>query len=245
MANEATQEAAAYERLSELVLTSSHVEGFLQELAKVAAADLSSPGSEIFCGITLIRHKKAATVASSDERARAMDEVQYRVKDGPCLSALREGVTVHVPDLANDGRWPEYAVAVANEKINAVMAVPFLAKGSSKAALNLYSEVTYGFTGESIRRAEEFARHASTSLHLALRIAQLTDAQSNLTAAMESRTVIDLAAGAVMAENRCSQDAAMNILKSASSTRNVKLRDVAAAVLASISNEKVRTHFDA
>jgi hypothetical protein len=134
---------------------------------------------------------------------------------------------------------------VAEEKINAVLAVPFLAEGSSKAALNLYSEVTHGFTGDSIHRAEELALHASTSLRLALRIAHLTDAQSNLTAAMESRTVIDLAAGVIMAENRCSQDAAMTILKNASSSRNMKLRDVAATVLASISKETVRTHFDA
>ncbi|GAB5077367.1 GAF and ANTAR domain-containing protein [Arthrobacter sp. AD-310] len=244
MAEEKTQ-AAVRDRLADLVLTSPDVEDFLRRLAEFAAADMSAPSSEVFCGITLVRHKKAATVASSDERARAMDEVQYRVKDGPCLAALREAVTVHVPDLANDGRWPEYAAAVASEKINAVLAVPFLAEGSSKAALNLYSEVTYGFTGESIRRAEEFALHASTSLHLALRIAQLADARADLAAAMESRTVIDLAAGVIMAENRCSQHAAMTILKNASSSRNIKLRDVAAAVLASVSNEAVNFHFDA
>jgi GAF domain-containing protein len=244
MASDATR-VTAYDRLSGLVLTSIQVEDFLHELAVFCAQDLSSPTSEVFCGITLVRQKKATTVASSDDRARAMDEVQYKVQDGPCLSALREDVTVHVPDLADDGRWPEYAAAVAEEKINAVLAVPFLAEGSSKAALNLYSETAHGFTDESIRRAEELALHASTSLRLALRIAHLTDAQSNLTAAMESRTIIDLAAGVIMAENRCSQDAAMTILKNASSSRNMKLRDVAATVLASISKEAVRTHFDA
>lgn len=244
MAEETTQEAMR-DRLNDLVLTSSQVEEFLRELAVFCAGDLSGPSSEIFCGITLIRHKKAATVASSDDRARAMDEVQYRVKDGPCLTALREGVTVHVPDLATDARWPEYSAAVAAEKINAVLAVPFLSEGSARAALNLYSEVTHGFTGESIRRAEEFALHASTSLRLALRIAQLTDAQANLTAAMESRTAIDLAAGVIMAENRCSQREAMAILKTASSSRNMKLRDVAATVLGSVTNEAVKTYFDA
>jgi AmiR/NasT family two-component response regulator len=46
-------------------------------------------------------------------------------------------------------------------------------------------------------------------------------------------------------ENRCSQKEAMRILKIASSTRNVKLRDIAAAVVASLSPDpQVRTHFD-
>lgn len=63
---------------------------------------------------------------------------------------------------------------------------------------------------------------------------------------MKSRTTIDLAAGVIMAQNRCSQATAMGILKNASSARNVKLRDVAATVIASVSSDAtVITHFDA
>ena len=62
---------------------------------------------------------------------------------------------------------------------------------------------------------------------------------------MESRTTIDIAVGAIMAQNRCSQESALKILKIASSTRNIKLRDVAAAVVASVSEDpKILTHFD-
>lgn len=47
------------------------------------------------------------------------------------------------------------------------------------------------------------------------------------------------------AQNGCSQDAVMRILKSASSLRNIKLRDVAASVVASTSGYTVlSTHFD-
>ena len=63
---------------------------------------------------------------------------------------------------------------------------------------------------------------------------------------MESRTTIDLATGAIMAQNRCNQESAIRILRIASNTRNVKLRDIAASVVASISHDPgVRTHFDA
>lgn len=49
-----------------------------------------------------------------------------------------------------------------------------------------------------------------------------------------------------MGQNRCSQETAMAILKRASSTRNIKLRDVAATVVASVTdNPTVTMHFDA
>jgi AmiR/NasT family two-component response regulator len=49
-----------------------------------------------------------------------------------------------------------------------------------------------------------------------------------------------------MAQNRCSQETAIKILKNASNTRNVKLLDIAASVVASLSQDpRVRTHFDA
>jgi len=73
----------------------------------------------------------------------------------------------------------------------------------------------------------------------------LADDRRNLLAAMESRTVIDMAVGAIMAQNRCSQDAALKILRIASSSRNVKLRDVAAHVVTSVGKDpNVLTHFD-
>lgn len=95
------------------------------------------------------------------------------------------------------------------------------------------------------RGLDDYAYHASKALRLAVRISQLAEAKSNLAAALESRTTIDLATGAIMAQNRCSQETAVRILKIASSTRNAKLRDVAASVIASVADDpQVRTHFE-
>jgi GAF domain-containing protein len=231
--------------LQDVVLNSSGVEEFLDELASVSASSLSAPGHEVFCGVTLIRHKKASTAASSSARARVMDELQYRYGDGPCLTAIREGATVHVPDLRDEYRWPDYMAAVSRHGVRSILAVSFALEGDAGAGLNLYSLQPHGFSGADIERAETYARQASTSLRLALRIAQLTDAKNNLAAAMQSRTTIDLAVGVIMAQNRCSQETAFKILRNASSTRNLKLRDIAAKVLNSVSeSSKVSTHFD-
>ncbi|MFC9770310.1 MULTISPECIES: GAF and ANTAR domain-containing protein [unclassified Pseudarthrobacter] len=245
MANDRTDEPVA-KRLGELVLTSSHVEEFLHDLAVEAAAELSSTGQQVSCSVTVVRRKKAATAASSDGRARAMDEVQYTFNDGPCLSAIRLATTIHVPDLHHESRWPEYLAAVNEGTLKSILAVPIPVDNDARAALNLYSDGKDAFPAHSVALAERFAREASQSLRLALRIAHLTDARDDLAAAMASRTTIDLAAGAIMGQNRCNQETAMAILKTASSTRNVKLRDVAARVIASVSaDDTVSTHFDA
>jgi AmiR/NasT family two-component response regulator len=62
---------------------------------------------------------------------------------------------------------------------------------------------------------------------------------------MESRAVIDMAVGVVMAQNRCAPEDAFELLRSASNSRNTKLREVAASVVASISGRaEVKAHFE-
>jgi AmiR/NasT family two-component response regulator len=46
-----------------------------------------------------------------------------------------------------------------------------------------------------------------------------------------------------MAQNSCSQETAVEILRSVSNTRNIKIRNVAASVVAAVT-DRVRTHFE-
>ena len=232
------------QQLHELVLSSSDVEDFLWELARVSARSLSEPGDEILCGITLLREKKAATVASSSPAAQAMDEIQYTFGDGPCMTASREQVTVHVEDLELDGRWPEYAAAVRGHGFRSILALPFLLEGETQAALNLYSHRPGRFDHRATELARDFVHQTSMALRLAVRFAHSSDTAANLKATLETRTVIDVAVGIIMAQNRCSQDEAFELLKSASSARNIKLHAVAAGVVDSLGQGPTRTHFD-
>lgn len=93
--------------------------------------------------------------------------------------------------------------------------------------------------------AGQLAAAGAQALRLALRIASLSDAKDNLAAVLESRTTIDTAVGIIMAQNRCTRDHAFQILASASSHRNVKLREVASGIVANISGERnMRAAFD-
>ncbi|MHA7174827.1 ANTAR domain-containing protein [Arthrobacter monumenti] len=232
------------EYLYDAVLDSADVGEFLNELCLHAVQSLSDD-EDLLCGITLLRQKKAATVASSSERAQAMDEVQYKFKDGPCLTASREQHFVQIPDLRTEQRWPDYIAAITGRGVHSVLAVPFDLSGDAKAALNLYSSTAGKFTDEAVEKASDYAGEAARSLRLAVRIARHSEAVTDLKAAMESRTVIDIAIGVIMTQSRCSQAEAFEILKKASSHRNVKLRELATTIVSGAgAGAQPETHFD-
>jgi GAF domain-containing protein len=227
-----------------LVLESRDIRGFLTELAVRAASRLSGPGNTVHSGVTVLRHRRPEAVAASDAAAKALDELQNGFGDGPCLTALRNRAALLVPDLSAEKRWGPYIRTALERGVYSILAVPLDLAGEADAVLNLYSGRSNGFSANDISTAEAFARQAASSLRLILRITQLTEAREDLSAAMQSRTIIDMAIGAIMAQNRCTRDTAFSVLTKASSSRNVKLRDVAASVIASISGEeKIPTHF--
>jgi hypothetical protein len=234
------------EQIQNLILDSADFEEFLHELARFSAHQVAGSGDDALCGITLLRDRKAATIGWSSDSAREVDEIQYSLSQGPCLTAAQEEREIYVPDLFEEERWgADYAQAVASHGLRSVLSVPFHLQGEAKAALNLYSDVPHKFDGDCASRIRGYTREISQALRLAVRFSLHTDSATNLRATLESRTVIDLAIGIVMAQNRCSQEAAVRILSDASSNGNVKLRDIAAALVQSVGGgAETRTHFE-
>ena len=243
-AGEVVGEVSLTGMLQDMVLESIDVEDFLTNLAKLAAEKFSSRGTEVLGAVTLLRPRSKATVASSSDHARKMDEVQYAFDDGPCLRAAREEKTYAVTDFRTEPRFGEYSHAISGHGLLSGLGIPIPLDAGANAGLNLYAPTADYFTAQDIAEAEALAREASKSLRMAVRIATLTDTSEHLKTAMSSRTIIDVAAGIIMSQNRCSHDTAMTILKAASSGRNLKLNAVAAKVVESLGQGTPRTHFD-
>jgi len=69
------------------------------------------------------------------------------------------------------------------------------------------------------------------------RMAAVMAVNAQLSSSIESRALIDQAIGVIMAVRRCTQDEALAILRKASQNQNVKLRDIAATIVAGVSGE--------
>lgn len=244
--SEVRSEAAVASQLQNLVVDSQDVNDFLSELCDYAAREISgSMELPVVCAVTLSRRRRTTTAAWSDPQARLMDEIQQNFGDGPCLHAMHTGTTVLVPDTRKDTRWPEYSEAIAEMGQLSVLAVPLTLDEDAKAALNIFAPIENAFDSDALESAERFAANAQSALRLAVRVATGQQLAADLRAAMESRTAIDLAAGIIMGQNRCSQEEALAILVKASSGRNQKLRVVAEQIVAAISSEGPPvTHFD-
>lgn len=226
------------------LLVSPDLRTFLTRLSVLAARELSGVG-EVSCSVTVGRRGRRATVGSSDKLAEAMDELQYASGEGPCQESVTTGRTVYVPDLRATARYPRYRKAVAGAPLRSVFAapIPLPATAAADAALNSYSTEPDGFSDDLRAVAEELAGLASRSMHLAVRLAREQDRADDLTAALASRTTINLATGVIMAQSNCSSEQAVLLLKSASMNRNQKLRDVAAGVLARYGETDPATFF--
>ncbi|MEV1048275.1 GAF and ANTAR domain-containing protein [Streptomyces sp. NPDC049916] len=217
--------------LLSLLLDTATLDAFLQVLAESALA--LAPAAD-GCGITLEREHRPLTVVSAGVSAPALDEAQYGQDDGPCLQALREGHEVSVSDMREEERWNGYpAFAVAAGTLSS-LSLPIASHSHTAGALNLYSPKDRGFADSDLGALRALAAQATGAIALAQRLADAQTFTSDLQAALQSRTVIDQAAGIVMGQRRCSSEEALTILRTASQHRNVKLRELCTQLVGGI-----------
>ena len=232
------QDPAAAAPLFALLLTTRSVEDFLTDLSRVAATAMSAS-----CGITMRRDGEPLTVASSDALAGQVDEVQYGAGQGPCLQTLDTGQVVRVPDLAVERRWDGYPAHAQAFGVASSLSVPLRHDGRTLGALNLYSGAAHAFDdARDVDRAVGFADQGAAVLSVALRQAQQAALTEQLREALDSRTVIDQAIGILMGQQRCNAHDAFAILRTASQTRNRKLRDIATDIITSVGGPASPAH---
>ncbi|GAC1378469.1 MAG: GAF and ANTAR domain-containing protein [Pseudarthrobacter sp.] len=232
--------------LQDLIIGTRSVADFLSGLSVMAASSLSrATGTTIECGVTLKHNRRTATVGGSTTRAIHLDEIEQSVGEGPCIEALKVNAPVLLPDVRTDLRWPTYQARLLEEGCLSALGVPLNLSDDATAALNFFAPTTDVFSEATINEAASFARVARSAVQLAVRVATAEDAADDLSAAMVSRTAINLACGIIMGQNRCSQKEAMDILIKVSSHRNQKLRDVAEEMVMKVSGEEPVTYFDA
>ena len=221
--------------LHELVTNTADIRSILQGVTLFASKAVSqAAGEAIDCALTLRRRKRTATVAGSSDEAVLLDQVEQALGSGPCVEALDVRRPVLLDDVATDTTWPAYSHALATHGRHSVLGVPMDLGETSEAVLNFFAPTPGRFTEDVIAVAAGFAEVAGSTLRLAIRIETVEHLNDDLKAAMASRTVIDLARGVIMAQNRCGPDEAFMILRNASSHRNEKIRDVAADIITHI-----------
>lgn len=194
----------------------------------VAAAVHTVPGCN-HAGMLLVhRHGRIDTTAASDDVPSAVDAIQYEVGQGPCLDAIREHESYLISDLTTESRWPPFSRRAAEEtSIRSMLSFRLFVGDDTLGALNLYSREIDAFDEDSRAVGAILAAHAA----VAISTAHDRERAEHLERAMDSNREIGMAIGVVMANDLRTREQAFDVLRRASQRLNVKLRDVANAVI--------------
>ena len=175
----------------------AELRGQLHGLARRLHEDISLDGSG-GVGATLLVEGRPV-FGGSNGFTEAVDEVQYRLEQGPCLAAVASGRVVRSRTIGDgERRWALFTADAAPLGLRSVASLPVRVADRVVGSLNLYGQHAASLDGAStpvLRRASATAGRGMTAAWL------LAVAEANariLTDAVRDREDIDIAVGLLM-----------------------------------------------
>lgn len=193
----------------------------LQQIVDQAVANV--PGAHM-CSV-FVRHGTRVDVgATTDPVAARIDDLQFQLDEGPCLTVLTDHEIAKVGDTHADERWPTWSAASREEGVRSSLSVRLTSVSPLFACLNMYSPVADGFDDDDVDHALVYARLASVAISQAREI-------GGLRSALQNRLVIGAAQGILMERYGLSLERSFEVLRRHSNESNTKLREVAQGVV--------------
>ncbi len=178
-------------------------------------------------GLTVLQDGLADTMVGSAEFVRQVDADQYRLGEGPCITATAEGRTVRVGSISDEPAFPRFGPLAARLGVHSALSLPLHGSDGILGSLNIYAHVRYSFDIHAAEVGELFANPAAIAVQNAQTLAQAGRLVSQLQIACTHRSAIDQALGIVMGRSGCSASQALETLQRMSRAEN---RDLSAVV---------------
>ncbi|UQS23870.1 GAF and ANTAR domain-containing protein [Amycolatopsis thermalba] len=232
--------------MSETVLSAPEVLSIAQELAEIGRLvdddDVSATLSRYVArAVALLPGCDRATitartdVGTAEVLAAAGKPLPEPPTDGSGPDPVTEALTYREPrrldDTATDRRWPAYGAHLRRHGFGSALTLP-LPGTESGAAFSVLSTEPGRFGDGSHDLALLFTLHAGVAFDNSALYHDNIRLLGHVQTALRTRTVIAQAQGLLMRHDDQSADEALAALKRMSQQRNVKLRDVAAALVA-------------
>ncbi|MFJ5958639.1 ANTAR domain-containing protein [Paenarthrobacter sp. NPDC092416] len=231
--------AADLDCLSDLIVTSEDMQAFLDGLACLAANAVSrAAGMRVECAVTLDRRKRPRTIGGSTDTAIDLKRLEQAPGEWPCIDAVAGGGPFSSHDVLTSPHWGQCCGALSAAGDRSLLGLPLALAEDGAAAMTFLAGPPGWFSSAVVAEAVSFSVLASKAVRVALRIRRLNELTEDLDAAMTTRSVINIACGVIIAQNGCTQDEAIAILRKASSDRNQKLRDLARDLVNGVSRHQ-------
>jgi transcriptional regulator with GAF, ATPase, and Fis domain len=223
--------SAALVELADTLVVDFDIADFLHTLAVrcVELLDVQAAGVMVSD-----QHGHLRVMASSSERAHLVELFEVESDEGPCVESFATGQPVSDTDLrVVDTRWARFSHRAGQAGFAAVHAVPMRLRDEVIGVLNLFSIQTGSLTADDAFLGRALANVTTIGLLQQRAINHRDMVAEQLQGALNSRVVIEQAKGAVSAIAGVLPDEAFELMRRHARSSNLRLVDVAQAVLAS------------
>jgi GAF domain-containing protein len=173
-----------------------------------------------------------ALVASSSQESRLLELFVLQSNEGPCLDCVRSGLAVTSSNLDDDSdRWPLFVQAAHMAGFRSIAAVPLRLRDQIIGGLTLFSDVPREVPLADRRLAQALADVATIGILQQRSLHRSQALSEQLQTALTSRIVIEQAKGALSVRNNLTMDAAFDALRRYARSHDLKLTEVARAVV--------------
>jgi GAF domain-containing protein len=219
--------AAGFVRSARELYESGGVEATLGAVVRLARTTIE--GCD-FAAVSVLREGLVTTAVDTDPLVAESEAIQFRVGLGPSPTAARQGAPIYIEDLNVDPRWPLFAASAVASGLRSMLTMPLAIDGTT-GALSLYASRPRAFGAVDRAKGVVLARLAGGALTLAQAHDEDERKAQNLRYALVGRELIGQAQGILMERKRVTAEQAFDMLCRASQYLNIKLRDVAKALV--------------
>ncbi len=171
-------------------------------------------------------------MAASSERTEDLEAFQVQRSEGPCHDCYSDGRPVLVPDLAASvDRWPAFVPHALGLGFASVHAVPLRLRGNILGALGLFGATVGELNEADLRLGQALADVATIALIQDRAASDSAAVNEQLQQALNSRVVLEQAKGILAYSGDLDMPATFAVLRHYARNHNLKLADVAAALV--------------
>ena len=178
------------------------------------------------------RRGRMRVAAASTEPMAALQALQIRHAQGPCVDAHRHGRRVAVADLRRaGGRWPLFTSRALEAGVVAVCAFPLRLRADRIGALSVVQAEPGQLDAASVEAGQALADLATIAILQARAVQDARRLARQLEHALESRVVVEQAKGVLAERLGVDPDAAFLRLRRYGRVRGLQLAELARRVV--------------